>query len=64
MDLNRLHAALVGDLDLHDLSVAERLAFAHEIVRAEVRSRPAPERLPERFVLPEYIEAVFRGRSS
>lgn len=63
MDMNRIQAALNGELDLSNLTVVERMAVAHEVVRAELR-RPQREPLPERYVLPEYIEAMFRGRSS
>lgn len=64
MDIQRIHAALEGDLALNDLSVAERMAFAHEIVRAEVR-RPVELRAPcPRFTVPEAVERLYRGTSS
>lgn len=63
MDMQRIHAAVVGDLPLNDLTVAERLAFAHEIKKVEVR-RAQRNALPKRFVLPPVIEAMYRGRSS
>ena len=64
MDIQRIHAAIVGDLELHDLSVAERMALAHEVIRAEVRRPVAAPATPLRFTVPEAIERLYRGTSS
>lgn len=63
MDIERIHAALEGTLDLFNLSVAERIVFAHEIVRAEL-VRPSKRTPCSRFVVPEAIERMYRGTSS
>lgn len=62
MDMTRIQAALEGRLDLCELTVPERLAFAHEAA-PEVR-RPVVRKAPLRFVVPEYIERLYRGTSS
>lgn len=65
MDVQRIHDALSGELELSDLSVAERLAMSHTVVAARVeRPAVAPRATPLRYVLPEHIERLYRGRSS
>lgn len=63
MDALRLQLALDGDLGLDELTIAERLALAHEVLRADVR-RPALAATRASFVLPEHIERLYRGTSS
>lgn len=64
MDIKRIHAVLEGTVELYDLSVAERLALAHEVVRAELRRPVAPRATPVRFTVPEAVERLYRGTSS
>lgn len=61
MDIMRIQAAVVGDLPVNDLTVAERHAFAHEVAKVEVLRAKKPQ--PTRFVLPAVIERMYRGRS-
>lgn len=60
MDIQRIHAAVKGDLPVTELTVPERHAFAHEVAKVEVLRAQKP---PARFVLPVVIERMYRGRS-
>ena len=62
MDTNTVNEVLEGRRGIDELSVAQRMAFAKLVVRAEVK-RANPEPRPTRFLLPPAIEAMYRGRS-
>lgn len=61
MDTQYVIDALRGKVDLSDLTVAERLAFAHEVTpRVE---RDEDDFVPPRaFVVPPEIERLYKGR--
>lgn len=63
MDSELLLAVLEGDVSIDELSIAERLAFGHEIIAARVKPRDefVP---PARFLVPPAIEAYYRRRAS
>jgi hypothetical protein len=64
MDIERIHSALNGTIDLFDLNVAERMVFAREVIRAELRRPITVRDAAPRFVVPEAIERLYRGASS
>lgn len=65
MDAKRIELALDGGLELFDLTVAERLALAHEFVAASTvaRSDDAEDDFvpPRAFLVPARLERMYRG---
>jgi hypothetical protein len=59
MDVSRVIAALRNESEIDNLSVAERMAFAHmQVVQARVRTPEVV--LPKRFLVPHAIEQMYR----